>query len=255
LVNDRLYRSRDDRMLAGVAGGLAERFDLDPSLVRVLWVILVFVSGGLFLLAYVAMAIVVPEEPLDGVAWLAGAQGGSSPAAVGGAVSAAPSGPASGELAGWGVPAAAAGAASFSASMPPEAGGPGPGASGEPAAASDIGGAPDAGNAPADGGPAAAEAPLWPSTPPPSAPPATAPPPPAAPPPPPWTVSERHRRRERRGGGAIIGGIVLVLIGGYFLLRTMVPQLDLGAFWPVLLIVIGIALLVASVRPGRSPGA
>ena len=40
-MNDRLYRSRSDRMLAGVAGGLAEHFDLDPSLVRVLWAILI----------------------------------------------------------------------------------------------------------------------------------------------------------------------------------------------------------------------
>ncbi len=45
-MNDRLYRSRDERMFAGVAGGVAERFDLDPSLVRVVWLILMFLSGG-----------------------------------------------------------------------------------------------------------------------------------------------------------------------------------------------------------------
>jgi phage shock protein PspC (stress-responsive transcriptional regulator) len=44
-VNDRLYRSRDERIFAGVAGGVAERFDLDPSLVR-RWVILMFVTGS-----------------------------------------------------------------------------------------------------------------------------------------------------------------------------------------------------------------
>jgi phage shock protein C len=37
LVNGRLYRSRRDRMLAGVAGGLAEMWDADPSLVRIVW--------------------------------------------------------------------------------------------------------------------------------------------------------------------------------------------------------------------------
>ena len=50
-------------MLAGVAGGLADHFDLDPSLVRVGWVILTLVSGGIFLAIYIVMAFVVPEEP------------------------------------------------------------------------------------------------------------------------------------------------------------------------------------------------
>jgi phage shock protein C len=67
-MNERLYRSRDDRMLAGVAGGLAEIWDADPSLVRIVWALLVVVTGGLALLLYVVMAIVVPEgdaAPLD----------------------------------------------------------------------------------------------------------------------------------------------------------------------------------------------
>lgn len=63
---DRLYRSRDDRMLAGVAGGLAEMWDADPSLVRIVWALLVIFTGGLALVVYIVMAIVVPEE--DG-AW------------------------------------------------------------------------------------------------------------------------------------------------------------------------------------------
>jgi phage shock protein C len=61
-MNRRLFRSRDDRILAGVAGGLADLWDADPSLVRVVWVILVPLTGGLALLAYVIMALVVPEE-------------------------------------------------------------------------------------------------------------------------------------------------------------------------------------------------
>ena len=61
---DRLYRSRDDRMLAGVAGGLAELWDADPSLVRIIWALLVFFTGGIAFLVYIVMAIVVPEgEP------------------------------------------------------------------------------------------------------------------------------------------------------------------------------------------------
>lgn len=62
-MNRRLYRCRDDRRLAGVAAGVAEFFDLDPSLVRVLWFLSIFV-GGLGLLLYVGLAIIVPLEPL-----------------------------------------------------------------------------------------------------------------------------------------------------------------------------------------------
>jgi phage shock protein C len=61
-MNEHLYRSRDDRMLAGVAGGLAEIWDVDPSVVRVVWALLVVLTGGIALLLYIVMAIVVPEE-------------------------------------------------------------------------------------------------------------------------------------------------------------------------------------------------
>ncbi|NJD60030.1 MAG: PspC domain-containing protein, partial [Anaerolineae bacterium] len=57
-------RSRRNRMIAGVCSGLAEFFGIDPTIVR-----LVFVAGtllwfGTFLLLYLIMFIVVPEEPL-----------------------------------------------------------------------------------------------------------------------------------------------------------------------------------------------
>jgi phage shock protein C len=67
-VNRRLYRCQHDRLLAGVAGGLAEHFDLDPTLVRVLWVLSIF-FGGLGLLLYILMAIIVPLEPAGGPAY------------------------------------------------------------------------------------------------------------------------------------------------------------------------------------------
>ncbi len=60
---DRLYRSRDDRMLAGVAGGLARVMDADPSIIRIVWVLVTILSGGLALVVYIVMAIVVPEAP------------------------------------------------------------------------------------------------------------------------------------------------------------------------------------------------
>jgi phage shock protein C len=62
-VAERLYRSRDDRMLAGVAGGLATILDADPSIVRVAWVLLTILTGGIALVVYIVMAIVVPEGP------------------------------------------------------------------------------------------------------------------------------------------------------------------------------------------------
>ena len=62
-MDDRLFRSRDDRMLAGVAGGLAELWDVDPSLIRIIWAVLVPFTGGIALLVYIVMAVVVPEEP------------------------------------------------------------------------------------------------------------------------------------------------------------------------------------------------
>ena len=78
-MTDRLYRSPDDRILAGVAGGLAEMLDFDPSIVRIVWAVLIVLTGGLALLVYVVMAIVVPERPV-GVS--PGGQGGTDAAGV-----------------------------------------------------------------------------------------------------------------------------------------------------------------------------
>jgi phage shock protein C len=63
-MNRRLYRCRHDKILAGVASGVAEYFDLDPSLVRVLFLVSTF-FGGLGFLLYIAMAIIVPLEPIS----------------------------------------------------------------------------------------------------------------------------------------------------------------------------------------------
>src|SRR5690242_6321643 len=56
----RLYRSRDERMVAGVCGGMAEYFAIDPVIVRIIAVALVF-AGGAGLLAYLAAWLLVPE--------------------------------------------------------------------------------------------------------------------------------------------------------------------------------------------------
>lgn len=59
----RLYRSRSERILAGVCGGLADYLGLDPVLVRVLWIVVVL-SFGLGILAYVLLWLLTPEEPI-----------------------------------------------------------------------------------------------------------------------------------------------------------------------------------------------
>ena len=59
---DRLYKNKTDQMITGVAGGIAEYFDFDPTLVRAGWVILAIVTAGVAVLAYIALAIIVPER-------------------------------------------------------------------------------------------------------------------------------------------------------------------------------------------------
>jgi phage shock protein PspC (stress-responsive transcriptional regulator) len=58
----RLYRSRTDRILAGVCGGLAKYFNIDPVLVRILTVVIGLVIPGSTIIAYIIMAIIVPLE-------------------------------------------------------------------------------------------------------------------------------------------------------------------------------------------------
>jgi len=59
----KLTRSLNDRMLAGVCAGLADYLGMDPTVIRLIFVLLFFVSGPGVLLAYLIMMIIVPEEP------------------------------------------------------------------------------------------------------------------------------------------------------------------------------------------------
>lgn len=60
MKKEKLYKSREDKMICGVCGGLAEYFDVDPTLVRIA-AVLVCCSGYGFL-AYIAAAIIMPEK-------------------------------------------------------------------------------------------------------------------------------------------------------------------------------------------------
>ena len=60
-----LRRSRTDRVLGGVCGGLGRYFDIDPILIRILFVVLTIFSGGLFLVVWIVLLLAVPEEPAE----------------------------------------------------------------------------------------------------------------------------------------------------------------------------------------------
>lgn len=63
-MTDRLYRSVDDRMMAGVCGGVAARLGIDPSIVRIVWALLVLPTGLIAVAAYIVMWLVVPLAPV-----------------------------------------------------------------------------------------------------------------------------------------------------------------------------------------------
>jgi phage shock protein PspC (stress-responsive transcriptional regulator) len=79
--NHRLYRCRHDRKIAGVASGVAEYFDLDPTIVRVAWFLSIF-FGGLGIFVYIVMALIVPLEPMSDVSLAEAAGAGADPAAI-----------------------------------------------------------------------------------------------------------------------------------------------------------------------------
>jgi len=61
--NGRLYRSSKNKVLFGVCGGLGEYFNIDPTLVRLLWVIFSLLYG-IGLLAYLIAIVIIPQEPM-----------------------------------------------------------------------------------------------------------------------------------------------------------------------------------------------
>lgn len=60
----KLYRSRTDRMLGGVCGGLAVYFNIDPTIIRLITALGIVFSVSIIFWIYVVMWIVVPEEPV-----------------------------------------------------------------------------------------------------------------------------------------------------------------------------------------------
>lgn len=217
-MSERLYRSRDDRMIAGVAGGLAERLDVDPALIRIVWAVLVLPTGFLALLVYIVAALVVPDEDeMDRQAGLGQAGLGTSPTPAGPHWPANPSGP----------------PAPWTGSYP-VASRPGPPPPGAPAGA-----------APAQMPPVQVPQAQMPGSPVAS---------PQVPPMPPMTRGSRraqrraaraarHGERERGTASVIVGGGLIVL-GSWFLVRDYIPALDASRFWPVAAVGMGVLLVI-----------
>ena len=63
-MEKKLYRSRKEKKLCGVCGGIASYFKLDPTIVRLIWV-LATLCAGVSVVLYIACALVIPEEPDD----------------------------------------------------------------------------------------------------------------------------------------------------------------------------------------------
>ncbi|MFH0917123.1 MAG: PspC domain-containing protein [bacterium] len=61
-MEKRLQRSRTEKMVGGVCGGLAQYFDVDPTIVRILWVIITLL-GGAGIILYIVLWVIMPLEP------------------------------------------------------------------------------------------------------------------------------------------------------------------------------------------------
>ena len=58
----RLYRSNANRMISGVCAGIAEYFEVDPTLVRLVWAVVTCFTAGAGIVAYIAASIIIPEQ-------------------------------------------------------------------------------------------------------------------------------------------------------------------------------------------------
>ena len=187
-MNSRLYRSRTDRIISGVCGGISESLNVDPSIVRILFAILVPLTGGLIILLYLVMSYVVPEQPASDERWAIWERQAAGPISMD--QPGAPLGP-DAPTAGFAPP---------------------------PAPPASHAGAGQATEQPAPGA---------------------------------WRPEPRPTvagGRVSSGGGALIVGLILVLLGGFFLARSYLPNIDWDRSWPILFVGIGVVLLLGAIR-------
>ena len=62
-MEKKLYRNPSNKYIAGVCSGLAEYINIDPTIIRVIWVLVGLAGGGI--LAYLICALIIPEKPAD----------------------------------------------------------------------------------------------------------------------------------------------------------------------------------------------
>ncbi len=165
MESKRLYRSLTDRKFAGVAGGLAEYFVMDPLLIRLAFVVLTFAGGGGFLI-YLVLWIVTPESPYR---------------------------------------------------VRPSVNQPG-----------------QEFQQPAPGSPDFSTQAAGSTTESPKAEPI-------------FNTSSPLPQTRERNKGSLIGGLVLITLGVLFMADELIPQVNFGDLWPVILIVIGLGLLINAV--------
>jgi phage shock protein PspC (stress-responsive transcriptional regulator) len=73
----KLYRSKDDAKISGVCGGIGKYLNIDSTIIRIIWIVIVFASGILpGVVAYIVGAAIIPQEP-DGDPWSNGDAGGN----------------------------------------------------------------------------------------------------------------------------------------------------------------------------------
>jgi phage shock protein C len=157
----RLYRSQTDRKFAGVAGGLAEYFVMDPLLIRLAFVILTLAGGG-GVLIYIVLWIVTPENPV------------------------------------WVIPSKNQNDQGYQQSNP-----------GSPDFTTESAGY-------------SSESQKTETS---------------------YSKTPPEPQTKERNKGSLIGGLVLITLGSLFLADELIPQVNFGDLWPVILIVIGVGLL------------
>ncbi|HPG33843.1 MAG: PspC domain-containing protein [Lentimicrobiaceae bacterium] len=159
MADNRLYRSVHGRVIGGVAGGLADFFGMDPTIVRLIFVLLAVFGGGGVLL-YIILWVVIPEKSLGSPYSNFTAQPNTPPASNAGVDT--------------GV--------------------------GETYEGFDKG------------------RPVY--------------------------ASQQDYAPKRKFEGSLIGGLVLILIGSFFLFERFIPNINFGDFWPLLLVVVGVVLII-----------
>ncbi len=63
MMQKRLYRVKEGKIIAGVCGGIAEYLNIDPTVIRLIWAV-VGLMGGFGILAYIVAMLIIPEKPL-----------------------------------------------------------------------------------------------------------------------------------------------------------------------------------------------